>query len=128
MASKSPHNSSRILIAEDEKSIARALELKLSHEGFAVTCVSDGASALEVLKREKFDLILTDIVMPKVDGFGVLEGVKKQGITTPVIVMSSLSQKDDEKRVRELGAKDFFLKTDMPVSMIVDRVIQFLSH
>ena len=70
----------RILIAEDEKSMARALELKLNSAGYDTKVAYDGNQALDVLKTEKYDLVLLDLMMPAVDGFGVLEEMKKEVI------------------------------------------------
>ena len=122
-----PKKSKKIFIVEDEKPMARALELKLSHEGLETKTIFDGEAAIEMLKQEKFDLILLDLVMPKVDGFSVLKFLKEQGTSTPVIVLSNLSQEDDEKRVKELGAKDFFIKSNTSIATIVEKVIKFLS-
>lgn len=112
----------KILVLEDERPLARALELKLSHEGFDVRVLPNSEEGLALLERESFDLVLSDLVMPKVDGFGVLKTVKERGLSVPVIVLTNLSQAEDEKRARELGALDFFVKSDMPVSDIVERV------
>lgn len=117
----------RVLIIEDEKPMARALELKLSHAGFVVQAVNDGQSGLDLLEKEHFDLVLLDLVMPKLDGFGVLEGMKKKNIKTHIIVQSNLSQEEDEKRVRDLGADEFFIKADTPIANIAALVTKLLS-
>lgn len=117
----------KILIIEDEKPIARALELKLAHAGFETKTVFNGKDGAELLQKETYKLILLDLVMPKMDGFKVLEMLNEKKITTPVIVLSNLSQKDDEKRAKALGAKEFFIKSNTPIATIVERVIQFLT-
>ena len=66
----------KILIAEDEKPLAHALDLKLSHEGFAITATGSGEEALGLLSKEHFDLVLTDLIIPGVDGFKVLETIQ----------------------------------------------------
>lgn len=116
----------KILIIEDEKSLARALELKLSRAGFAVTAVFNGEDGVALLLKESFSLILLDLIMPKMDGFGVLTILKEKNIRTPVMVLSNLSQEDDLKRTQELGAKDFFIKSNTPISTILERVNKFL--
>jgi DNA-binding response OmpR family regulator len=115
-------NTKKILVIEDEKPLARALELKLSHEGFAVTCAQNGELALPILKVEKFSLIVCDLIMPKVDGFQVLEFVKENKIKTPVIILTNLSQVEDEKRARELGASEFFIKSNTSIIKIVEHI------
>jgi DNA-binding response OmpR family regulator len=117
----------KILLAEDDKPIARTMNNKLIKSGFDVVVASDGAEALKILEKDKFDLIILDIMMPKVDGFGVLEELKKRGIKTPVIITSNLSQKSDEKKARELGAKDYFIKSSVSILQIVDNVKKILK-
>jgi DNA-binding response OmpR family regulator len=113
-------NNFKILIVEDEKPIARALELKLSREGFQTKIVLDGAEALNSLSEENFDVVLLDLVMPKMDGFKVLEEMNKRNIKTKTIVLSNLSQKEDLiKAKEELGAYDYFVKSDISISDIV---------
>lgn len=117
----------RILIAEDEKPMANALSLKLRSAGFETTLVYDGESALSVAKESPYDLILLDLVMPKKDGFFVLTELKKLKITTPVIVSSNLSQEEDIRRAKELGARDYFIKSDTPLAQVVEKVKQALG-
>lgn len=119
--------SKKILIVEDEKPIAKALELKLKHEGFDAKCAFNGEMALKVLEEEKFDLILSDLVMPTIDGFGFLQRLKDQKNHTPVIILSNLNQQEDQKKAMELGAKDFFVKSNTPLSVIVTHVRDFLK-
>lgn len=114
----------KILIAEDEKSIAGVMELKLSHEGFEVAVAYNGEDAINQAKSGHFDLILLDLIMPKKDGFAVLKELQENNITTPVFVLSNLSQQEDEKRTKELGAKEFFIKSNTPLTKIVERVQQ----
>lgn len=117
----------KILVIEDEQSLANVLEFKLSHEGFITKSVTDGSAALKVLTTEKFDLILLDLVMPVMDGFQVLEELKKRKISTPVIVLTNLNQAEDEKKVMALGAKGFFVKTNISVFEIVNRINRLLK-
>lgn len=112
----------KILIVEDEKPMANALSLKLGSVGFEIQIANDGESAINALKRDKFDLILLDLVIPKKDGFFVLSELKKLKITTPVIVSSNLSQEEDIKRAKELGALDYFIKSDITLVEIVEKV------
>jgi len=117
----------KILIAEDEKPMAKALELKLTNSGFEVEVVYDGEAAVKALSEGKFDLVLLDLVMPKMDGFMVLEEVKKIKNKTPIIVSTNLSQTDDEKKARDLGAVDFLVKSDTSLKEIVDKVSKMLT-
>jgi DNA-binding response OmpR family regulator len=116
-----------VLVVEDERPMAKALELKLAHEGFNPKSAFNGEEALELLRKEKFDLMLLDLVMPKVDGFKVLETMKAENIMIPTIILSNLSQQEDERRVRELGARDFFIKSEIPISEVIARIKKILG-
>ncbi len=117
----------KILIIEDEKPMAKALELKLSHAGFEAKAVFNGEDGVSELSNNTYDLVLLDLVMPKMDGFSVLREIQKMNITTPVIVLSNLSQEADEEKVRELGAKDFFIKSNTPINFIIEKVTNILK-
>ena len=111
-----------ILIVEDEKPLAHALELKLQHEGFSVVVASSGQEALDMLGKDKFDVMLLDLIMPVLDGFQVLEQLKDKTDKPIVFVLSNLSQHEDEERVLTLGARKFFIKSDTPLTTIVEEV------
>ena len=117
----------RLLLAEDEKAIAKALQLKLNLSGFDVELAGNGEDALTLMKEKKFDLLLLDIMMPKMDGFTVMEEMKKKKNKTPIIVLSNLSQEDDAKRAKDLGAADFFIKSNTPLNEIVSKIEKFLK-
>jgi two-component system OmpR family response regulator len=111
-----------VLIVEDEKPLSRALELKLGAQGYTITLATNGQEALEAVEKGGIDVMLLDLMMPTLDGFQVLEQMK--GIANPptVFVLSNLSQHEDEQRVLALGAKKFFIKSDTPLSTIVEEV------
>ncbi len=117
----------KILIIEDEKTLARALELKLTSIGFNVRVVFNGANGIKLLEKEAFSLILLDLIMPKIDGFMVLENLKIMKIKTPVIILSNLSQEDTIKRTKSFGVKDFFIKSNTHLAMIAERVVDILK-
>lgn len=118
---------SQILVIEDEESIAHALELALTKAGFTVTICLNGAIGIEILKHQTFDIILTDLLMPDIDGFGVLAWLKEHNIDTPVFVLSNLSDTTYLNKAKEAGAKDFFIKSDVPIHTIIDKVRETLS-
>lgn len=117
----------KLLLAEDERAIAKALQLKLSLSGFEVEVASNGEEALALIKTKKFDLLLLDIMMPKMDGFTVMEEMKKLKNKTPVIVLSNLSQEDDADRAKKLGAVDFCIKSNTPLAEIIEKIKKFLK-
>ncbi len=112
----------RILIVEDEKPLAHALELKLTHEGYEVHVEMTGAAGLKEALTDAYGLILLDLIMPEIDGFAVLRGMKDKGIKTPTIVLSNLGQDEDRKRALELGAKAYYVKANTPIVEIVKAV------
>jgi len=116
-----------ILIIEDEKPIAGVLELKLQKEGYSTRVAYDGESALSIMKKENFDLILLDLVMPELDGFDVLRKLKKSKNKIPIIVASNLGQQDDIDKAMSLGAKDYFVKSNTSLSEIVEHVNKLLK-
>lgn len=107
--------------------MTKALNLKLSHAGFEVAVAWNGDEGIKLLQKNTYALILLDVVMPKIDGFAVLEALKEMNITTPVIVLSNLSQEDDMEHAKALGAKEFFIKSNTPITTIVERVAQLLA-
>lgn len=119
----------KILIAEDETPIAKAFSLKLGAAGFDVTIAPDGQAALDQLKSGGFDLLILDMVMPNLDGVGVLQGMQAASIATPVIVATNLSQTEDVQRIHEFpSVKDYFVKSETPIAEMVERVQKTLSQ
>lgn len=107
--------------------MARALGLKLAHVGFETAIASNGEEALALLEQTPFHMVLLDLMMPKLDGFGTLQALKDRGVKTPAVVLSNLSQAEDEKRAKALGAKKFFVKSDTPIATIVAYVQETLG-
>jgi two-component system alkaline phosphatase synthesis response regulator PhoP len=120
------NGNTRILIVEDERPIAHALELKLGGLGYDAAAVHNGQEAIERLGKQKYSLILLDLMMPKVDGFGVLAFIQKSGIKTPVIILTNLAQPEDKARAMGLGAKEYFVKADTSLATVVERVKAYL--
>ena len=117
----------RILIAEDEKALAHALELKLTKAGFSVSIVVDGNDTLAALQKEHFDLLLLDLMMPNKDGFAVMAEMVAKKIHIPTVVFSNLGQTEDEKKAKELGAVDYWVKADISLMEVVNRIRKLLS-
>ena len=98
----------RILIVEDEKPIAELIRLSLRRAGYHCQCVYDGLAAADVLERERFDLVLLDIMLPGVDGFSLLEYIRPTG--TPVIFLTAKNAINDRVRGLRMGAEDYIVK------------------
>lgn len=112
----------KILVVEDERPMAHALEIKLKATGFDVETANDGEEALRKIEENKFDLVLLDLIMPRLDGFGVLQQLKDKEIKVPVIVASNLGQTDDIVRAKNLGAIDYFIKSNISIAEIITKV------
>ena len=115
----------KILLAEDEQAISKVLALKLIKSGYAVTMVGSGEEVVAEIAKNKYDLILLDLLMPKMDGWAVLEKLK--GSNLKIVVMSNLGQDEDIKKAKALGALDFFIKSDVPLLDIVQKINTFLA-
>jgi len=116
----------KILLVEDEKTMVNLLEKKLSREGYDVSVARDGEKGLKKLKKVRPDLILLDIVMPKMDGFGVMEEIikNKELKNIPIIIISNSGQPVDLVRAKKLGAKDWLVKTEFDPQEVLDKVIK----
>ncbi len=115
----------RVLIVEDEAPLAHALVLKLQHDGFQTAVAGNGLEALDAMQKQKFDVVLCDLIMPQADGFTLLEELRARKDTTSVIVLSNLGQAEDRERALAMGAKDYFVKSNTPISDIVKAIRKF---
>lgn len=118
----------KILIAEDDQFIANAYRVKFEKEGFEVIIAYDGNEALQQLASYTPDIIILDLVMPNTDGFITLEKIKSnpKWQNIPVVVTSNLSQESDFAKVKELGAVEYLVKSDTPISEIVNKIRSYL--
>ena len=100
----------KILIIEDDRAILAGLERNLRFEGFEITTASDGEKGLEEAFNGKHDLIILDIMLPKVSGFEICRLLKQKNIETPVIILSAKGQEADKIRGLNIGADDYISK------------------
>lgn len=112
----------RVLIVEDEKPLAHALELKLKHEGILPTIAYNGQECMDLLDKQDFDIMLLDMMMPVMNGFQVLEKMAGRERKPIIFALSNLSVHDDQGRVLALGAQKYFIKSDTSLSTIVDEI------
>lgn len=120
----------KLLIVEDDEFLQKILLTKFSREGFDVTTASDGEKALEALTKDKPQLVLLDLILPKMTGFDVLAEmrVRPDFQKLPVIILSNLGQEEDIKRAKELGALDFLVKADISVNEVVRKVKELYAR
>lgn len=108
-----------ILIIEDERPLAHALELKMAHEGYETTVASTGEAGLKEAVTGKYDLILLDLILPGMDGFTILQELKTKKAKTVVIILSNLGQDEDRQKAKDFGVKDYLVKSNVPLADIV---------
>jgi CheY-like chemotaxis protein len=119
-----PDGPRRVLLAEDDRFLRRAAEASLRRHGLEVLTAADGEEALRIARAEPLDLILLDVMMPKLDGFEVLSALKQDDATAhiPVLVLSNLGQERDVAQAKALGAVAFLVKANLSLQDLVDRV------
>ncbi len=120
----------KLLIIEDDRFIAKMYQTKLNLEGYDVEVAENGAVGVEKIKSFEPDLVLLDIIMPEMDGFGVLEAIRDDDAinSTPVVVMSNLAQEDHLKRAKALGAKDYIVKSQFTPMDVVKKIQEVLAR
>ena len=118
----------KILIADDRSEVVELVKVTLEGEGYQSIDASDGREALEKIRLEKPDLILLDIIMPKMDGFEVLSEVRKDPKTKdiPIIMLSAKGQKLDQEKGKEFGATGYIIKPFSP-SILLKRIEEILA-
>lgn len=114
----------KILVVEDEQMLAKIIGMKLEEEKYEVTHAYDGEQAYEILSKPDLpDLVLLDILLPKMSGFDVLEKLKKEGKPlTKVIVFSNFAQKADVEKAHDLGAIDYIVKAAFSPAEILSKI------
>ena len=100
----------RILIAEDEKDLNHILVQKLTQDGYSVDNCYDGQEAMDILTYTKYDAVILDIMMPKMDGITVLKNIRAQGNDVPVLILTARSEVDDRVLGLDSGADDYLSK------------------
>lgn len=121
----------KILLIEDDQILAKLYQTKFQHDGFDVQMAHDGQEGLEKMKSFNPELVILDLIMPKMDGFAFLQKLKSDpdpsSVKTPILVLSNLGQDADVKKAMDLGASDFFVKADVSLSQMVEKVKKYLK-
>lgn len=118
-----------ILLVEDDDNLASVYETRLQAEGFTTKRVANGEDALAAALKVKPDLILLDVMMPKVSGFDVLDILRNtpETLNVKIIMLTALSQDSDRERAKSLGVDDYLVKSQVVIADVVDRVKQHLN-
>ena len=122
------NNNKKVLVVEDEATLQKALNDVLIQEGYDVLSALDGALGLELALKEELDLILLDIILPKMDGFEVLKKLKEEGSQTPIIILTNLSDINDIQKALDLGATTYLVKADFHLSDVLKKVKETISE
>lgn len=122
-------NGKKILLVEDDNNLANVYQTRLQAEGFDLRRVPNGEEALAAAIAYKPNLILLDVMMPKVSGFDVLDILRNTPETAnmKVIILTALSQDSDKERAVNLGVDDYLVKSQVVISDVVDRIKQHLG-
>ena len=124
-------SSKKILIVDDDQNIHDIYDECLTTAGFSVDSAFNGQEGLTKLTQEVYDLVLLDLVMPKVDGFGVLKGLRELDITKQedrlIVIFSSLDQPDIINQALALGAKGYIDKATLTPDQAMAKINEFLN-
>jgi len=120
----------KVLLAEDDKFISLAYKDGLFRAGFEVIHADNGKKALELAKKEIPDIIMLDVIMPEMNGFEVLEELKKTSKIEkiPVVILSNLGQESDIKKGQKLGACDYMIKSNYSLGEVVDKIKKIVKR
>lgn len=124
-----PKPMQKILIIEDETALNQSLGEFLKEEGYAVLSAFDGEEGIAIAKKEKPSLVLLDIVLPKKDGYGVLDELKKDPETKgiPMILLTNLESPEDIQKAFDKGATTYLVKSDYKMEDIVNKIKETLG-
>lgn len=119
----------KIVFIEDEKALQKMLSAALKEAGYSVIAASDGEAGLAAVRTEKPDLVLLDLILPKMDGFAVLGEIKKDETISriPVIVLTNLESVEDVEKVVALGATTYLVKANYDLPDIVLKIKEVLG-
>ena len=122
-------NKKKILLVEDDEVLASVYSARLEMEGFEVEEVHDGEKALSVAINFRPDLILLDVMMPKINGFDVLDILKNtpETMNMRIIMLTALSQEADRDRAEKLGVDDYLVKSQVVIADVIERVKHHLG-
>lgn len=117
----------KILLIEDDEMLHTMYTHKFEKDGYSIASAYNGAEGVEKAKTENPDIILLDIIMPKMDGFVALKKIRRVLKDTPIIMLTNLGQDEDIKKAKELGASDYFIKANHTPAEVVEKVKSLLN-
>lgn len=119
----------RVLIVEDDPVISSMYKTKFEIDGYEVVVAGNGAEGLESAKKESFNIILLDVILPQLDGFSVLTEIKKDPKikNTPVLMLTNLGTQEDKDKGKELGALDYVVKSSFTPAQVSEKIKQYIK-
>ena len=120
----------KILFIEDDPLIVKIYTTRLTADGYQVLSAENGEDGIKLAETETPDLVILDIMMPKIDGFGVLEKLRANEMmkTKPILVYSNLAQEEEIKRAQTLGATEFIIKANLSPTEMVEKIKKYLNR
>jgi len=120
----------KILFIEDESTLQKRIGEFLGKQGYKVISALDGETGFKLAQKEKPDLILLDIILPKLDGFEILKRIKddKEIQNTPVIILTNLEKSTDIEKSLELGATTYLIKSDQSLEDVLEKIKKALDN
>jgi len=114
----------KVVLVEDDKFLQKILVTKFAKEGFDVRAASDGEEGLRLIVEDPPNIVLLDLILPKMTGYDVLTEIKANSKIShvPVVVLSNLGQEEDMTRAKSLGATEFMVKADISINAVVQKV------
>ncbi len=119
----------KILLIEDEEMLASMYETKFKNDGFEIDLSHDGEEGLAKAESTEYDVILLDVILPKLDGFSVLKKLRegKKNKKTPVFLLTNLGQEEDMKKGKEMGASGYLVKANFTPAQIISQIKEFFK-
>ena len=120
---------SKVMVVEDDASLREIYSIRIAAEGYEIVSAGDGEEALAVAVREKPDLILSDVMMPKISGFDMLDILRStpETATIKVVMMTALSADDQRQRGERLGADRYLIKSQVGIEDVVNTIHEVLG-
>lgn len=119
----------KILVVEDDPMISSMYKTKFESDGFDVLTADNGVKGFELAKKEKPDIIMLDVILPQLDGFSVLDNIKKDKAVKniPVIMLTNLGTEEDKAKGKKIGALDYFVKASLTPGQVSAKIKQYLN-
>ncbi len=116
-----------VLIAEDDLFLSRMMEKALADKGVKTAVVHDGAQTVKTISAKAPDLLLLDLLMPTIDGYGVLKHLQETKADFPIVIVSNVSDRNDQEKCKKLGCRAYLVKSDMDDDALWPAITKYLK-